>query len=237
MASNKDIKLGPQVSKFSVGFLMSILTFLCFAFLLLTIYSIIKDNLVFFDPTSFWVRHKNLFNYTLLDSKTSCTIFITLLSLIIIRKHFVLGFKPQIVYESNNSYFSYTEKMGGDLWVVQILNSGLGAAVVDYSVFALNTENSNTRFISYEEIIDYLSQNGLAADTDYFLPYISKGFVFPAKDERIVFKIKSNKIIPKTRICLKIYFKDFVGHRYEKHIELLPSVLPATTYPIKPSQT
>jgi hypothetical protein len=214
----EEIKLGPQVSKLGINILMITLVTLCSLFFLLTIYCIIKDNIEVFDDHNYFKKHKDLFKYSIFDAKTACTGFVTLISVILVRQHFILGFKPRINYKSREVRIPLSETVCGDIWEVQICNSGLGAAIVEKCDYLIKANNKATNK-TYLEVIQFFDNNSVTA-TDFFLPFISKGFVFPAKDERVLFQIKKSKIINDSEIYIQFTLKDFLGAKYHKVVYL-----------------
>ncbi len=221
--SKNDSLPGQQVSKLTINLLLALLIILCIIFLLFTIYNIIKDNLNIWYPEVQGIKSnwRTFFEtYTFFDAKTSCTIFITLLSLILIRKHFIIGFEPRIIYESRDVTAPCTEKISGNVWQVHIRNVGMGSALVNSIKY--RTGRSGGYKLSYIEIKEIFSEYRID-ETDYFLPNISRGFVFLSKDDKVLFKIKKDKIPQNKTIDLEIIFKGFLGGKYVKQIFLFPN--------------
>lgn len=211
---------GPQSSKVDANLLLLLIAFLCFIFFLLTLYAVAKDNVDVIYPDKKDPGRIFLIKYTFFDAKTCCTIFITLLSLILVRSHFILGFKPRIIYESRDVNAVSTEPIPGEIWLVQIKNVGLGAAIVESCQFRTGRNHDEFNFTHQEIVTAYTSKDIQASN--YFLPNISVGYVFQPKDDKTLFKIKKTEAIKAGVLDMELKFKGLLGGEYTKIIFLLP---------------
>jgi len=199
--------------------LMFFLVGLTIIFFLLTIYSSIQENLILFSADH-WVRR--FVSYEILDTKTSCTIFISLLGLILIRHHFILGFKPRLIYESEK-ILDQTSKT--ESWEVKIRNVGLGAAVIADYKFRLSMDNANDAkdyTLDFQQVKNILEAKNIYLDKDFSLTNITKGYTLTSKEEKVIFKIVLPKAFIIKQLDIKLIFVGFIGGKYRKEVFLIP---------------
>src|SRR4051812_41916730 len=88
---------GAQKSVIDFSPIMIFLLSLSIIFLFLVFHSIIQENPIRFQRTEFL---RDISKIKIVDTKTAFSILITLVGLILVRHHFILGFKPRLIYES-----------------------------------------------------------------------------------------------------------------------------------------
>ena len=187
----------------------------------LTIYAVLKSNSYFL--TSPFQKY---FSFEILDTKTASTIFVTFISLLLVRHQFVIGFKPKIIYECKKTKTSVNPELdhGGILWQVKIRNVGLGTAIFSSYVFRVGllqvSESDYNK--EFTEIIEELKTQGLYYEEDYYLSNITNGYAMPSKDERILFEVRLPNGYAIKQIDVKMVFSGYLGGKYHKEVYLIP---------------
>lgn len=213
---------GPQKNIFAINYILFALLFLTAIVFFLIIYAILQDN------AELLLAKKNhhLVQMKLLDLKTSFTIFISLLGLILLRHHFLEGFKPRIVYETKKcktpTFDAYDFE--GEIWQVKIRNVGLGAAtILDYEFRFHPSKITNKKYLTnYSEVIKEISKEGVNLESEYYLDEITAGYTLPSKEEIVLFEMETSSALKLKQLDLKIEFTGFLGGKYSKEIFLLP---------------
>ena len=163
-----------------------------------------------------------ILNIKILDFKTAITITLTIIGFILIRKNFVVGLKPRIIYETKKRKASniWMGKPDEDVWAVTIRNVGLGAAVIENFTFSLFKEKKYE--FDYQKINEELKRLNLRLEVDYYLANITRGYTLSAKEETCIFEIPLNKSDKVKYLDIKLKFKGLLGDRYNKEIYCIP---------------
>lgn len=210
---------GPQVKIFNFSWIIFIL--LCFTvlFLLLSVYCLVKDNL---DTNN---RYYHYFTLNIFDSKTCCAAFMSLVGLLIVRYHFVIGYRPILVYESAKTKSAAHPNFANQIvWQVKIKNVGPGPAVFSNLKFRIHEGSPafENYKLSFDDVDRELEKRGFVSERDFFLTIISKGAAFPNKEQLTIFELRLPANNPFPSIDMQIKFKGLVGGTYQKEIYLLP---------------
>lgn len=209
---------GAQKSIWRVNSIMTLLILLTLIFFCLTIHATLQNNPGLIGARD-WLKEISALN--LLDIKTSCSIFVSLLGLILVRHHFILGFKPRIIYETNKS-IDETTKI--EYWEVRVKNVGLGAAVIKKYVFRLNISSIDNKEYDcdFQELIETLQSHNIFLEKDFMLGNLTKGYTLTSKKEKVIFKICLPKAFGIKQLDLKMIFIGFLGGKYKKEVYLIP---------------
>ena len=214
---------GSQKKLRSFNSLFFLLSLMAGIFLLLTIYSILRDNL--YDAR---INYPRWLWLNILDTKTACTIFVSFISILLVRHHFIIGFKPKIVYECRKTKQPYNAELevGKILWQVKIKNVGLGTAVFTHYCFRVGISeiNSGQYDLDFSQVINTLKANNIFFEDDYYLSNITNGYAMPSKEERIVFEILLPIGYSLKQLDIKMKFEGYLGGLYEKEVFAIPRI-------------
>ncbi len=193
------------------------LYFLLIVFLTLSIYSILFENVLLL-PIPF----QKYFVLKLLDIKTAFPLLVSVISLILVRYHFLIGFQPRLNYESQikNKGENILFKNSVDIWNVTLKNVGLGAAIVEKLKFRLNINDEYN--LSLHEVLKKLESDEYKINTNIFINNITNGYTITPKDNILLFEIELNNIKELSVLDMQITFKGFLGARFVKEIFFIP---------------
>ena len=206
-----------RIGNFS--WLFATLFFFAVIFFCLTIYNVVKDNIK--EDSTYY----KFFSLTIIDTKTCCSTLLTLIGLLLVRHHFVLGFRPIIAYERLISKASSHPNFSNcNVWQVKIKNVGLGPAVFSQFQFRAQKQglSSSEYFMDFTETEHWLQQNGFVPEKDFSLWTISKGATLPSKDQLVIFELKLTNQTRLDQLDLLVTFKGVVGGAYQKELYLIP---------------
>jgi hypothetical protein len=212
---------GPQTRLPKFNWLFFFLSLLTFLFFLLTVYAVVKSN-----PGLGSTQSKEFFSLELLDTKTACTIFVSLVGLLLLRHQFVIGYRPKLIYEgSKKDAANHPELPENNLvWQVKIKNVGLGTAIFSDFKFrlSLNQTEDKSYDLGFFDTVEKLEEEGFRFEEDYYLANITNGYAMTTKEEKIVFEV----ILPKghgiKQLDLKMTFEGYLGGKYRKEVYIIP---------------
>jgi hypothetical protein len=212
MSNITSIYPGPQKRKFRFELTLFTLYFLLLIFLIFSGYAFIQEN---------QLSSKQIFKYKLLDLKSAITILFTVAGLILVRKHFVLGLMPRIIYEARKHDKEKTWLLNSNesVWAVKIKNVGLGPAIMLSISFRLKVDGE---YMGYQKFIEELRLKGLCLERDFYLSNITLGYTIPSKDEACIFEVVINKTIDLKCLDVKMEFKGLLGEKYSKVVYCIP---------------
>ncbi len=212
---------GPQRRRRRARALPSLLYSLIVVAILLTVFAIVKANLY----SEEW-SYQRLWKLELLDTKSSITILVSLLGLLVVTNKFVRSFSPYIAYDS---CFSAESSFGlssaeNKFWSVTVKNAGLGTAVIDrtFFEFSFGGNDREQHSADYSTVIGHFGQNGLVYEEDFSLMRVSKGYAISAKETACIFEIPAEHLSRIFRLDIRYEYRSFLGERYYKDIYCVP---------------
>ena len=201
--------------------MLGCLVVLIATFFFLTLYSILQANLTLLpDEVIPYLSVK------VLDTSTAATLFASLMGAMLLRHQFALGLLPRINYKSAKGTRKDSDNPEAFFltWRVEILNSGLGAAIVNSTDYCLELSGGDEGRCTggHKDIINQLTLVNLVRDQDYWLENITTGFALSPKDGCPIFEIKQEHLAKIQRLDMMLYFQDQLGGKYRREIFLVP---------------
>ena len=185
----------------------------------MTAFAVVQDNFrsVDWSNQTFW-------QLKLLDTKSSITILVSLLGLLVVTKKFVKSFSPYIVYESS---FSPESKFGlvsqkVRFWSVTLRNAGLGTAVITNVSYKIAFTDGKICSANNSTVIDYFKENQLTYEKDFSVMRLSRGYAIASKEHVCIFEIPTENSSRVSLFDIKYEYKGFLGDRYTKEIHCIP---------------
>lgn len=195
-----------------------VLTGILFSLLL---FSILQQNLAFFD-----LEHVRLLSFKILDTNTAASLFVTLIGAILVRHQFALGIRPAVNYTSANVTKNYpvTSNTPCELWQVVLHNAGSGTAILNSIRFRIGIDGIDRGEYSksHKEVVEALAEIGLVRDQDYSLANVSAGSTLAPRESRTLFEIKASKLQLIKQLDASIQFKGVLGDKYGRELFLIP---------------
>jgi len=189
----------------------------------LLIYSILQENIDLINK-----RYHTYFGMRILDTKTCASLFITLIGLLLVRHHFLIGFMPILVYETRRTKKPTFDAIfeNCEVWQVKVKNVGLGAAKILKYEFRLNQSEieDTSHDKNFDETIVALNDINIVYDKDFCLEEITSGYTLPSKDEMIIFEINTAILSKLRQLDLQITFSGLLGNRFVKDVFLIPRI-------------
>lgn len=165
-------------------------------------------------------------SFKILDTSSAASLFVTLMGALLVRHQFALGLLPRINYKSAKAIRkdSASPDASFSTWRVELLNSGLGAAVINSTKYLLELSDEKSGECSggHKQIIQELAKVNLIRDSDYWLENITTGFALSPKEGCPVFEIKTEHLSKIKRLDMVLYFQDQLGGKYWREIFLVP---------------
>ncbi|PPK98284.1 hypothetical protein [Parapedobacter indicus] len=214
---------GAQRKIWAVNFILLFLMALTCLMAILLIYSILQENIDLINK-----RYHTYFGMRILDTKTCASLFITLIGLLLVRHHFLIGFMPILVYETRRTKKPTFDAIfeNCEVWQVKVKNVGLGAAKILKYEFRLNQSEieDTSHDKNFDETIVALNDINIVYDKDFCLEEITSGYTLPSKDEMIIFEINTAILSKLRQLDLQITFSGLLGNRFVKDVFLIPRI-------------
>jgi hypothetical protein len=212
---------GAQRKIWVVNFILFFLVTLTVIMAGLLVYGVLQENKDLINK-----KYHYYFAVKILDTKTCASLFITLIGLILVRHHFLIGFMPILVYETRRTKKPSYDAIFQDceVWQVKIRNVGLGAAkILKYEFRVGQTSISeDDHDQDYDEVTKLLHSINIVHDRDYCMEEITSGYTLPSKDEILIFEMNTAMLSKIKQLDLQITFSGLLGGRFIKDVFLIP---------------
>lgn len=201
--------------------MLFVLALLAVTLFLLTLYSIVQSN-----AELFGLANSQLVSLKLLDTGSAASLFVTLIGALLVRHQFAHSLIPRINYKSYRSARTNNKTQDDtfETWRVEILNTGLGSAIINRTEYLFEPADCKNCSSSYtiDNIVKQFSAIDLIADRDYWIENIAAGFALTPKDDCFVFEIKMEHIQKIKRLEMILFFQSQLGNKYQREIALIP---------------
>lgn len=157
----------------------------------------------------------------LLDTNTSLTLLVALLTLVAMRQQYLATLKPYITYVSRRVQPG-EENRTDEGWVVAIWNVGTGVAVVQETRYRLMLSDGSESWLDYDKVVERLAALGWQPDSTYKLSRLSSGFVLGPENQISVFENAHAALKTIKMLDLELTFSSRAGERYVKDVFLIP---------------
>jgi hypothetical protein len=165
-----------------------------------------------------------IWDLSLVPPDAGATIFIGLLTLIVVREQATASTRPLMTYSSMQGGANSSGLPSDDtgFWNVEIENVGAGAAIIRSVAYRLSRADSYS--LDYSATVQQLKLLGLQIGRDYALYTFSAGGVIGPGAKTSVFEIGLKNISAIKDVDVQLEFETTLGDRYRKEVYCIPRV-------------
>jgi hypothetical protein len=216
---------GPQ-KVIKRGWLSTIaLRILASVFGFIMVHAFIRKN---FDYHSFSLTF--LWNLEFMSLDQATTIFVALLSTIIVREQYVESVTPYITYSCNQSSKPLIDLNEADedelFWNSSFRNDGNGRALIESITYGIEFLDGSafSSISSFDELVDILKSRGLNNGLNCWVAYFSNGGSIRPEYDYPVFTAPLSCARRIRSLDVTMVYKNILGDVFEKNIYCIPRI-------------
>lgn len=187
----------------------------------LALHAILTGNLATpEDPRLAWMWELNLFTVP-----AALTTLVAVVSLLMVRRQFVMGTRPYLTITSVRCRESKTGLADGTWWQATLHNVGPGTAVMSASRFrvALARTPHHSTEIDASAVRVLLADCGSVSGKHFGITHLSSGFAFGPGQTLVMFEGGMQCLDLLARLELRLEYEGMLGDLFARDISLLPS--------------
>jgi hypothetical protein len=191
---------------------------------LLTAREVVKANLSQ-DAQRFWLWHLSL-----LGVPTAISLFVGILTLLVVRSQFALANRPEINYECMprpTSQHGLPAMDDSRLWAAILQNSGGGLARItslEYEILTTHptAASAPSKYQPYADAIEVMKRCGLTLGTDYWLTSLSSGSAIASDAVKELCELTAAAEQHLLVLDARLIVKSLLGETFVKEIYCIP---------------
>jgi hypothetical protein len=200
---------------------------------LLTAREVVKANLSEHAET-FWLWHLSL-----LGVPTAISLFVGILTLLVVRSQFAMANRPEINYECmprSTTEHGLPAPDGSRLWAATIQNSGGGLARIaslEYEILLADpaAAGAASSYQPYADAVGVMARCGLTLGQDYWLTSLSSGSAIPAGSAKELCELTLATEQRLLALDARLVVKSILGETFVKEIYCIPRRQLTTQHP------